>query len=68
MAGNTQNDVLISGSVLLGLVFIYVFRLPIFDMITALLVSLWILAASNIFRKPAWNMDGTKDCAIYDKI
>jgi cation diffusion facilitator family transporter len=67
---NMQNDVLISGSVLLGLVFIYVFRLPIFDTITALLVSLWILrVALNIFRETSLElMDGTKDCAIYDKI
>jgi cation diffusion facilitator family transporter len=67
---NMQNDVLISSSVLLGLVFIYVLKLPILDTITALLVSLWVLrVALNIFREASLElMDGTKDCAIYEKI
>jgi cation diffusion facilitator family transporter len=67
---NMQNDVLISSSVLLGLVFIYVFKLPILDTITALLVSLWVLrVALNIFWETSLElMDSTKDCAIYEKI
>ena len=32
---NMQNDVLISGSVLLGLIFIYIFKMPILDTIFA---------------------------------
>lgn len=67
---NMQNDVIISGSVLLGLVFIYVLKMPILDTITALFVSLWVLrGAYKIFRETSLElMDGTKDCAIYDKI
>jgi divalent metal cation (Fe/Co/Zn/Cd) transporter len=38
---NMQNDVLISCSVLLGLIFIYIFKIPMIDTIAALLVSLW---------------------------
>ncbi len=67
---NMQNDVIISGSVLLGLLFIYVFKMPVLDTITALLVSLWVLrVAFKIFQETSLElMDGTKDCTIYDKI
>jgi|WetSurSiteA1Bulk_404760.scaffolds.fasta_scaffold01177_6 cation diffusion facilitator family transporter len=67
---NMQNDVIISGSVLLGLIFIYVFKMPILDTITALLVSLWVMRAGyRIFRETSLElMDGTKDCTIYEKI
>jgi len=67
---NMQNDVLISGSVLLGLIFIYIFQRPILDTVTALLVSLWVLrVAFNIFKETSLElMDGTKDCTIYEKI
>jgi cation diffusion facilitator family transporter len=67
---NMQNDVLISGSVLLGLVFTFVLKLPLLDTITALLVSLWVLrVALKIFMQTSLElMDGTKDCTIYDKI
>ena len=67
---NMQNDVLISGSVLLGLIFIYVFKLPVLDTVFALLVSLWVLrVAFKIFMQTSLElMDGTKDCTIYDRI
>jgi cation diffusion facilitator family transporter len=67
---NMQNDILISSSVLAGLVFIFVFKLPILDTIFALAVSLWILrVAFQIFRQTSLElMDGTKDCTIYNKI
>ena len=67
---NMQNDVLISGSVLLGLIFIYIFQRPVLDTVTALLVSLWVLrVAFNIFKETSLElMDGTKDCSIYEKI
>jgi cation diffusion facilitator family transporter len=67
---NMQNDVVISGSVLLGLIFIYVFKLPVLDTVFALLVSLWVLrVAFKIFMQTSLElMDGTKDCTIYDKI
>jgi cation diffusion facilitator family transporter len=67
---NMQNDVLISSSVLLGLIFIFIFRLPILDRITALVVSCWILkVAVQIFMQTSVElMDGTKDCTVYDKL
>jgi cation diffusion facilitator family transporter len=67
---NMKNDILISGSVLLGLVFIYVLKMPILDTIFALLVSLWVLwVAFKIFRETSFElMDGTKDCTIYERI
>jgi cation diffusion facilitator family transporter len=67
---NMQNDVIISGSVLTGLVFIYVLKMPILDPIFALLVSLWVLwVAFKLFRETSFElMDGVKDCTIYDRI
>ena len=69
-AKNMQSDILISASVLIGLVSIYVFKMPLLDTIAALLVSLWVLrVALKIFRETSLElMDGTKDCTIYDKI
>jgi cation diffusion facilitator family transporter len=67
---NMQNDILISSSVLLGLIFIYVFKLPVLDTIFAFLVSLWVLrVAFQIFKQTSLElMDGTKDCTIYNRI
>ena len=42
-ARNMQNDVLISVSVLIGLVFTFLLQMPILDSVTALFVSIWIL-------------------------
>lgn len=69
-AKNMQSDILISASVLIGLISIYVFKMPLLDTIAALLVSLWVLrVALKIFRETSLElMDGTKDCTIYDKI
>ncbi len=67
---NMQNDVIISSSVLIGLIFIYVLKMPILDTICALAVSLWVLwVAFKIFRETSLVlMDGVKDCTIYEKI
>jgi len=67
---NMLNDVIISGSVLVGLVAIYIFRLPVLDTIFALAVSLWVLwVAFKIFREASLElMDGVKDCTIYEQI
>jgi cation diffusion facilitator family transporter len=69
-ARNMQNDVLISASVLIGLVFIHVFRMPVLDTITALIVSLWVLKlAFQIFMQTNLElMDGTRDDTIYRRI
>ncbi len=67
---NMKNDILISSSVLIGLIFIYVFKMPVLDTLFALMVSLWVLwVAFKIFRETSFElMDGTKDCTIYEKI
>ena len=67
---NMQNDVLISGSVLIGLIFTFVFNMPVIDPIAALLVSIWIIKVGfDIFMQSNVDlMDGTDDCSIYDEI
>lgn len=69
-ARNMQNDVVISFSVLAGLVFTYVFKMPIIDVITALLVSIYIMfIAFRIFMQTNRDlMDGVDNEEIYQKI
>jgi cation diffusion facilitator family transporter len=69
-AKNMRNDVIISLSVLLGLLFTFILRLPILDSITGLIVSLFIIRSSvGIFMDSNVElMDGVKDISIYDKI
>lgn len=64
---NMRNDILISSSVLAGLVFIYLFDLPVLDLVTALAVSVWIMkVAIQIFFKTNLElMDGMKDPVFY---
>ena len=69
-ARNMQNDVVISVSVLIGLAFTFWFQLPIIDVITALLVSFYIMfVAFKIFMETNRDlMDGINDTGIYQKI
>jgi len=69
-ARNMQNDVIISFSVLLGLIFTFIFKMPIIDVITALLVSVYIMfVAFRIFMQTNRDlMDGIDDDDIYKKI
>lgn len=69
-ARNMQNDVVISASVLVGLIFTFVFQLPVIDKITALAVSIYIMVvAFRIFLQTNLEMmDGVEDKAIYKKI
>jgi cation diffusion facilitator family transporter len=69
-AKNMQGDVIISSSVLLGLVFIHVFHLPVLDTITALLVSGWIMwVAIRIFIETNLElMDGNVERTVYKKV
>lgn len=69
-AKNMQNDVIISISVLIGLVLTFVFKLPILDVITAFAVSGWIMyVAFKIFLHSNRElMDGVDDTGIYAKI
>lgn len=69
-AKNMRNDILISGSVLIGILGTIIFKLPILDSITALFVSLWILkTAFSIFQETSVElMDGVKDPDLYRQI
>ncbi|MFW6101812.1 MAG: cation diffusion facilitator family transporter, partial [Bacteroidota bacterium] len=49
---NMRNDILISFSVLLGLVFTYQLSLPVLDLVTGMVVSIWIMKeAFSIFME-----------------
>lgn len=69
-ARNMQGDVVISASVLAGLIFIFVLKIPVLDTITALLVSLWIMRiAVRIFIETNLElMDGNVEKQIYQKV
>ena len=69
-AKNMRNDVVISLSVLLGLLFTFILRLPVLDAVTGALVSIFIIRSSvGIFMDSNVElMDGVKDLSVYDKI
>lgn len=69
-ARNMQNDVVISISVLLGLLFTFWLKLPVIDVITALMVSFYIMfVAFKIFMETNRDlMDGINDTGIYKNI
>jgi len=69
-ARNMRNDIIISISVLAGLAITFILKMPIFDSIVALLVSLWIIKeAFGIYRESNLEMmDGVKDTKVYFKI
>ncbi len=69
-AKNMQSDVVISASVLVGLIFTFILKIPILDVVTALFVSLWIMvvAIKIFFETTRELMDGVDDPEIYDKI
>lgn len=69
-AKNMRNDILISSSVLVGLFFTQILKLPVLDLVTAILVSFWIMkVAFGIFMETSRElMDGVEDESIYYKI
>ena len=69
-AKNMLNDVVISSSVLIGLIFTFLLKMPVLDTITAIIVSFWIIwVAFGIYRDSSLElMDGVKDVSIYYKI
>jgi len=69
-AKNLRNDVLISASVLTGLAFTFILKLPILDSITGLLISIYIIKTSvDIFMESNISlMDGVKDPSVYQII
>jgi cation diffusion facilitator family transporter len=64
---NMQNDVIISLSVLVGLIFTFVLNMPVIDLITAMAVSIWIMkvALQIFFQTNMELMDGMKDPILY---
>lgn len=69
-AKNMKNDILISLSILVGLIFTFLLNMPIVDLILAVLVSLWILkvAIEILIRTNRELMDGMKNRELYDTI
>ena len=69
-ARNMQNDIVISFSVLIGLIFTFIFKLPIIDLLTAFAVSFYIMfIAFRIFMQSNRDlMDGIDNPEIYQKI
>jgi cation diffusion facilitator family transporter len=67
---NMRNDILISFSVLIGLVCTVWFELPLVDLITALAISVWIMKdAFSIFMRSSLElMDGVEDSTVYYQI
>jgi cation diffusion facilitator family transporter len=67
---NMQNDVVISISVLFGLIFTYMFDMPILDTLTAFLVSIWIMfiAVKIIISSSRELMDGVDNPEIYKTV
>ena len=69
-ARNMQNDILISISVMVGLAFTYLLKMPILDSVTALLVSVWILKVGfQIFMQTNRDlMDANTEPELYGKV
>ncbi len=67
---NMQGDVIISSSVLLGLIFTYLFKLPFLDSLVALFVSIWVIwIAVKIFIETNLElMDGNIEKKIYEQV
>jgi cation diffusion facilitator family transporter len=67
---NMQNDVIISVAVLIGLAGTHIFKMPIIDSITAVVVSVWIIkVALQIFiQSNVELMDGMQNTAVYQAV
>jgi cation diffusion facilitator family transporter len=69
-AKNMRNDVVISLSVLVGLIFTFALKMPILDTVTGILVAFYILySAFGIFMDSNVElMDSVKDISVYNQI
>jgi cation diffusion facilitator family transporter len=69
-ARNMQNDILISVSVLMGLLFTFLLEMPVLDSITALFVSIWILKVGfQIFMQTNRDlMDANTEPELYNTV
>jgi len=67
---NMLSDILISASVLVGLIFTRLLQVPVLDSVFALLVSIWVMkTAVGIFiESSAETMDTLRDQSMYDEI
>jgi cation diffusion facilitator family transporter len=67
---NMLNDIFISLSVLSGLLFVFILKVPVVDSLIAIAVSCWIMkTAVQIFMETNIEvMDGVRDSSLYDKI
>ncbi|MBN2658332.1 MAG: cation transporter [Spirochaetales bacterium] len=67
---NMRNDIIISMTVLIGLIFTRILGIALIDSIIALLVSFWIIGvAFSIFRETSLElMDSIDDKEIYNRI
>lgn len=67
---NMRNDMIISLSVLAGLFFSIILKMPVLDSVTAIIVSCFIVwSAIKIFMDSNIElMDGVKDVSVYQKI
>ncbi len=67
---NMLSDILISSSVLVGVVFTRVLRVPVLDPIFALLVSVWVMrtAVSIFIESSDETMDTLRDSSVYDDV
>lgn len=69
-AVNMRNDVIISASVLVGLGFTFILKLPVLDSVAGFIVGIFILkSAIGIFMESNVElMDGVEDESVYQKI
>jgi cation diffusion facilitator family transporter len=69
-ARNMQNDILISVSVLIGLLFTFLLNMPVLDSVTALVVSIWILKVGfQIFMQTNRDlMDANTEPELYNTV
>jgi cation diffusion facilitator family transporter len=69
-AKNMQGDIVISCSVLAGIIFTHLFQLPVLDLIFAILVSLWVIwIAIKIFLETNLElMDGNIEKSVYENV
>lgn len=69
-AQNMLNDIVISGSVLFGLLVVLIFDMPILDPIIALLVSAWIIknAIKLFWEMNTELMDGNDNKELYEQL
>ncbi|MBK8807298.1 MAG: cation transporter [Bacteroidales bacterium] len=69
-AKNMRGDIIISASILVGLLFTLGLELPIIDLLLAFVVGLWIVwVGVGIFKENNSELlDGIDDSAVYDKI